>query len=332
MLKRLLVSMASLLLGCNLRGGGNDIAVDFTGWQTLQAMPLGPRQQVGAAAVGGLVYVVGGLDPYGTALDRVERFDPLSNRWVAIAPLPIPMYDANVGADDQFLYVAGGFTSATAGASGRTFRYDPAADAWTELEPMPAGSERAAAGVAIFANVLYVIGGNTGGSHAAATTDVSALELTANTWQEITPLPQPRDHLAAAAYNGVLYAIGGLTGSTFLADADAYSLAVHTWVPQQPMTIPRAYAAAAQIGSTILVFGGQTTPSQATNNSANATSVVGTVEVFDPSQNLWSESGSMRTPRQGLGAAAVDGTVYLPGGSAREGLAPVSVLEAYRPR
>jgi hypothetical protein len=39
----------------------------------------------------------------------------------------------------------------------------------------------------------------------------------------------------------------------------------------------------------------------------------------------------MATPRHGIGAAVIDGRVYVPGGGTRPGLAPTAATEVYTP-
>ena len=60
------------------------------------------------AALGGYIYAIGGIDhqdPFRT----VERYDPSTDRWVDVAPLPTARSGAGVGVMDGFIYVCGGF-------------------------------------------------------------------------------------------------------------------------------------------------------------------------------------------------------------------------------
>lgn len=79
------------------------------------------------AALDGLVYVIGGGD--GIAyLSSVEAYDPLSNTWTTVAPLPSARFGTAAG-------VAGGALLVTGGVAGAyltdLLAYDPLANAWS---------------------------------------------------------------------------------------------------------------------------------------------------------------------------------------------------------
>ena len=46
------------------------------------------RRGAGAAVIGGKLYVAGGFNG-NVVLDSVERYDPLTNRWEALAPMRV---------------------------------------------------------------------------------------------------------------------------------------------------------------------------------------------------------------------------------------------------
>src|SRR4051794_15004335 len=58
-------------------------------WSTLQASPLN-RAEVGAARIGGFVYVVGGFAaPDGNTTNKVARYDIDSGPWAVVSPMPV---------------------------------------------------------------------------------------------------------------------------------------------------------------------------------------------------------------------------------------------------
>ena len=80
---------------------------------------------------------------------------------------------------------------------------------WSRLAPMPDG--RAAAAAAIAGGKLYVVGGI---SLAAAdlARDALVLDLATGEWSAIA-WPTPREHLAGASANGLVYALAGGSGT-----------------------------------------------------------------------------------------------------------------------
>jgi hypothetical protein len=66
-----------------------------------------PRSGIGAAALAGRIYVVGGEAPEGT-FPHVEIFDPASNRWSRGPDLPTPRHGLGVVEFQGRLYVLAG--------------------------------------------------------------------------------------------------------------------------------------------------------------------------------------------------------------------------------
>ncbi|RMH40938.1 MAG: kelch repeat-containing protein [Deltaproteobacteria bacterium] len=281
-----------------------------------------PAQEIGVVAAGGRVYALGGFDASLQLSDAVRVYDPATDTWSRAAPLPRPVHHANVAAVGGRVYVVGamvldGFDFV---AIGDVWAYDPAADAWTPRTPMPAGTERGAAATAAVDGRIYVAGGLRGGQ---AVADVSAYDPDADTWDtDLPPLPAPRDHLVGAAVDGVLYAIGGRNGAIDAVSdrVDAYAPG-GGWTPRAPLPTARGGCAAATVGGRIAVVGGEGNPDAPSGVFAAA-------ELYDPAADAWTALPPPPTPRHGMGAAAVDGVVYVPGGATRQGFAAVADVEA----
>uniref|UniRef100_UPI0035E2C464 kelch repeat-containing protein n=1 Tax=Actinophytocola algeriensis TaxID=1768010 RepID=UPI0035E2C464 len=73
-------------------------------------------------------------------------------------------------------------------------------------------------------------------------------------------------------------------------------------------------------------FGGEGNPAPGSNHIFRET------EVYDTRKDQWKKLAPMPLPRHGTAAAAIDGTIYIPGGGHQAGGAPVDVVDAYRPR
>ncbi len=296
-------------------------------WQALAPLSGGPRGEVGVAALNGLVFVVGGL---GAGSRRVEAYDPVAGTWQAHTALPIPIDHGNVAAANGKLYLLGGFSMGGA-TTGATWEYDPVSRApWVMKQAMPSGTERGASATATIGAKIYIAGGQQGlGSTGQRW--FSAYDAAGNTWQPLPDLPAPgRNHLAGVAVGGIFYAVGGrITGVTggLQNRLDAFDPVAMTWTPKAPMPTPRGGLAAGVVNGIIIAAGGE-----GADMAMYPTGVFPHVEAYDPGANSWRRLANMATPRHGMGAAGIDGKLYVPAGGARQGGSmPVATLEVFVP-
>ena len=125
----------------------------------------------------------------------------------------------------------------------------------------------------------------------------------ANLWTALAYVPTARDHLAAAAMDGRLYAVGGRIDGNYsrnLASTEAYDPATGRWEQRAPLPTARSGIAAAVLEGRMFVFGGEA-PAGTFNQA----------EAYDATSNGWSSYARMPTARHGLGAAAVAGAAKL---------------------
>jgi hypothetical protein len=93
----------------------------------LPPLPGGPRQELGVAALGARIHVLGGLDAEERPLARHEVYDTSRGAWAVARDLPVPVNHPNAAAGpDGRLWVLG-FLGRRAVPDRRGFVYDPAA-------------------------------------------------------------------------------------------------------------------------------------------------------------------------------------------------------------
>jgi N-acetylneuraminic acid mutarotase len=283
-------------------------------WVALRSAPL-QRSEVGAARVGGAIYVVGGFVPPGRTTAAVERYDVRRNRWTQARSMPIALNHAAAAAYGGRLYVVGGYAAA-AGLSDEVsmlVRYDPRSDRWTRLPSAP--TRRAALAVGVLGDRLYVAGGARAG---VALRTLEVFDLRRGRWSRGPDMAVAREHLAGAVAGGAFYVLGGrAAGRGNFTVAERFVPAHRRWERLPALQKARGGIAAAAVGGDVVVFGGEEAPG-----------TIRPVERYDSARRRWTPLPGMRTPRHGLGGAALRRRVYALEGGVRPGLSYSSALEA----
>ena len=73
-------------------------------------------------------------------------------------------------------------------------------------------------------------------------------------------MPTARVLLTAAVVDGIIYAIGGNDGTSYVTTVEAYNPATNTWTAVAPMPAVRAYLGADAINGVLYVVGGEFSP------------------------------------------------------------------------
>ncbi len=281
-------------------------------WSSAAEVGGGAVQEFGAAALGGELYVVGGMLETAAVLASVWVYDPNGDAWSEAAELPEARHHPNVAAYDGAVYVLGSLEGTGFAARGDMWRYDPSDDAWEELGQMP--SPRGASAVAVTGDWIYVAGGYDG---SRAVTTFSAYNPAEDVWDTDLPeLPEPRDHLVGAEVDGIVYAVGGRDTSiaNLNGRVDAFDPEGDEWQSRAEMITPRAGGAGGVVDGEILVVGGEGNPEPGTGG------VFAEAEAYDPASDTWRSLPDMPTPRHGMLGAGIGDALYVPGGAKAQGL------------
>src|SRR3954466_919888 len=122
-------------------------------WTVGPELPT-PRSEIGAAAIDGQLYVLGGGT--GAAQTLNEVLDLGAGQWRTGAPMPRGLNHHGVTALNGRVYVFGGADEAGRPTT-TSLEYDPAANQWRTLAPLP--TPRQSPGVAVLNGAIYVVGG-----------------------------------------------------------------------------------------------------------------------------------------------------------------------------
>ena len=286
-------------------------------WAKRAPLPTA-RQEVAVAALGELIYVIGGFGAAAEPVATVEAYDVAEDRWQARSPYRMPVHHAAAAVVGGRLYVVGGYTGGRVGWSrlASLHEYDPARDTWIARAAMP--TPRGALAVAVVGDRLHALGGDADG----VTGVHEVYDPRSDRWTSAATMPTARDHLAVVAVGGRVWALGGRASffGTQYANVEIYDPATDSWRVGAPLPVGRGGIAAVAIGDRVYVFGGEA-PLRIFN--AN--------EMYEPAGNRWVAKAPLPTPRHGVGAVVVNGRVYVPGGATSPGYARTDVHEVYTP-
>jgi N-acetylneuraminic acid mutarotase len=294
-----------------------------TPWARAPRLALGPTQETAVVAVEGKIYVLGGF--LETAItNAVQVFDVAACAWSRGPNLPKAVHHVNAAAWGGTIYVVGAMEGASFTSIGDTWSWNPATDArWRARAPMPAGTQRGASVAGAIDGKIYVAGGLRNGTVA----DVSIYDPDGDAWTAGPALPQPRDHGCGGVVGGKLYVAGGRSGggnSPLLFELDPTNLGAG-WVERAPMPTARSGTGCGVIGDRIVVIGGEGNPAPGSRG------VFPEAEAYDAVANTWQPLAPMPTPRHGMGAAAWDGRIYVPGGADQQAFGAVATHEILTP-
>jgi len=221
--------------------------------------------------------------------------------------------------------------------------YDISANAWSEGGAVPKNQYGPVAAVG---GKIYVIGGvylsggtllersgdpsatlqcaNNETTGTRVTADVQAYDPATDSWTYVAALPSPRAYGAAVVLDGKIHLIGGgnYQGPAWdnLDNHLVYDPKTDTWssLAAMPSTRVAPGLVADAASGKIYAIGGWDSSTQ------NPT---GRNDVYDSATDTWATKPSMPTARSDVGAALLNGLIYVVGGSTVN--APVSTVERY---
>jgi N-acetylneuraminic acid mutarotase len=229
-------------------------------WTTKAPMPTA-RQWLSTSAVNGRIYAFGGNPrTYEPTLSTVEEYDPATDTWTEKAPMPTARAVLSTSVVDGKIYAIGGSirkTTMTGGGetpSSAVEAYDPATDTWTTKAPMPTARMFLAAGVVN--GKIYAIGGAIAAGGSTLST-VEEYDPLTDTWTTKASMQTRRaTPSGASVVNGIIYVIGGVSGSTAFSTVEAYDPATDTWTERTSMPTARTFLATSAVNGKIYAIGG----------------------------------------------------------------------------
>jgi N-acetylneuraminic acid mutarotase len=252
-------------------------------WTKKAPMPR-PAHHAALAAVNGKIYVFGGFVapattaiPVGAAWEPIAdawEFNPATDAWKPLAPLPGKRGSAIAGEVGSKIYVIGGATTMEGSKDPFFTAFGPA----------------------------RVLGTN------------QVYDPATNKWESRNPMSVPRNHAYSGVVNGKIYVIGGRTGHGFILSAtntnvvEEYDPASNMWsIPKERMPTARSGGASGSDGRRIYVAGGEVT-------TTALVGAYRAVEAYEPATNSWTTLPSMPMPRHGVAGAVIGNRFHLVSG------------------
>src|SRR6266850_2346130 len=216
-------------------------------WTKKKPIPV-PVHHQAQTQYNGKIYIFGGcqrpLSGPGMSgwqpVDNSWEYDPRTDTWRALAPMPVRRCAAVAEQVGGKIYVIGGatvmensgeaalFGDRPARILGTNQMYDPATNTWTNRSPMSTARNHAFSGVVN--GKIYVIGGRLGAAHVTASSNTDVVEEydpARDRWIVLPSMPTARHGAAGAFIGNRFHLVSGKPEGGGLPDLAGKGLPVH---------------------------------------------------------------------------------------------------------
>ncbi|WP_084005306.1 Kelch repeat-containing protein [Gilvimarinus polysaccharolyticus] len=316
--KPLLLLSASLLLSAGVFAAGEPTNT----WKVLDAQGTPTaRHEAAAVAFEGKLYLLGGR-----RINPTDVYDPATNRWEEKAKPPIELHHFQAVVLGEKIYLIGAMTGGWPNETPLTkvMAYVPAEDRFETLHDIPAARQRGGAGVVVYKQKIYIVGGIKNGHMNGTVNWLDEYDPSTGQWRVLPDAPHKRDHFSAAVIGHKLYAFGGRQSNHALGNnfgpsqlfGDIFDFETGQWLATDAsMALPtgRSGSMAMAWGDKLIVGGGESD----TQVPAHAN-----VEAFNTNDKTWSTWPSLNQGRHGSALVIIDDYAYLASGCGQRGGEP----------
>ena len=271
------------------------------GWTTATSYPA-PVFDSAVASQGGMVYSFSGMSN-GLLTANAYRYNPATNSWAGIAPLPQVRKEASAVSNGTYIYILGGGDSPGIGNPTNTmWRYDPVANSYTQMASFSTATFAQSA--AYLNGKIYRIGGCTTPC-TVVTNTVEVYTISTNTWASAASYPQAAGWIVATGIGSYVYAAGGLLPSSETNKTYRYDPATNKWNDTAIADLPASCWASAEgvLNGKWILAGG-----------SSSSVVLDTALSWDPATNIWSSLANMPQARTQMSGDVVNSRLYVVGG------------------
>ncbi len=306
--------------------------LDAYTWKTLPSNgEVTGRHENAFVEFQGKFYLLGGRGN-----NPVNVFDPNAQTWQALKTPPFEMHHFQPVVYGDAIYLVSAMTGKYPRETplSHIWIYYPERDLWKEGPEIPEMYRRGSAGVAVFNDTIYVVGGIEYGHTSGTTNQFDAYDPRTNTWKSLTKAPTIRDHFNAIVVGQKLYCIGGRNTSFHHPDnfsaffgatnpyVDVYDFQTQRWITlAHQLPVATAAGGVALMGNKILYVGGE-------NNDPKAHSETQCLSI---ESGEWKLLSLMHTGRHGSQLIQHNGKFYIAAGSPKRGGGELQSIEIFAP-
>lgn len=222
--------------------------------------------------------------------------------WREGAALPYAVQEIYAALHLGEIWIAGGFSPASGGATERVIALNLESNQWRDAPALPTPSHHVQ--LASIDGELYAIGGFIGGATRNSwICTPRVLRLEGESWQESAPLPSPVGEAVSFVHGGRIHLIGGRSprtqaNATWNDHVDVSTHFIFTpgaaeWSVGAPLPTARNSSAGVGFADQLHVISGRTVSGGET----------GAYDIYTPATDSWRQGPPFPDPRGGLGAA-----------------------------
>ncbi|TXE06268.1 galactose oxidase [Seonamhaeicola algicola] len=286
------------------------------------------RHECSFVQAGDKFYMFGGRE----SAQKLDVYDYKSNTWqVAQNKAPKQFNHFQATFYKGFIWVIGAFKTNTFPREipeDNVWLYHPPTDTWIQGPEIPENRRRGGAGLVVYNNKFYLVGGNTIGHDGGFVNWFDEYDPAKNTWKVLENASQARDHFSAAVIHNKLYAVAGRQsggkGGVFaplVSVVDVYDFSTKKWsVLKDNIPTPRAAPGVTVLNNELFVMGGEGEKHGPAYNI---------VEAYNPQTKQWVNKANMHYPRHGTQAILSGNGIYVAAGSPTRGGGRQHNMEVY---
>ena len=271
------------------------------------------RHECSFVQIGDKFVLFGGRE----SAQKLDIYDYKNNTWSTGRMAPKEFNHFQATAYEGFIWVIAAFKTNNFPREipeEHVWLYHPPTDNWIQGPEIPENRRRGGAGLVMYKDKFYVVGGNTIGHDGGYVNWFDEYDPKANTWTVLENASQQRDHFSAAVIDNKLYAAGGRQsggeGGVFAplpAIVDTYDFEVKRWsVLSENLPTPRAAPGIVVYNGELFVMGGE---------GEEAGPAYKLVEAYNPKSGLWSKKENMNYARHGTQAILSGNGIHIAAGS-----------------
>ncbi len=284
------------------------------------------RHENSFVQAGDKFYLMGGRENART----IDIYDYTSNTWTSLidsAPFELNHFQATEY--NGLIWVIGAFKTnnfPNEVPAEFIWIFDPASHEWIQGPEIPESRRRGSAGLVVYNDKFYIVGGNTAGHTSGFIPWFDEYDPATGIWTPLADAPIARDHFAAVVIGNKLYVASGrqsggeTTWRPTIPQVDVYDFTAESWstLPSgQDIPTPRGGASAVNFNNKLVVIGGEVQNEEVygvlTDDALKIT------EEFDPVSSSWKRLPDMNYDRHGTQAIVSGNGVHILAGAPNRG-------------